>query len=218
MATNAAYCKTYRKRIYNFDGHVQQTATPIPPAQHDSYVDVDADADAEIMDNEVNDFFDEMNDINGNQIEEDFFINNDGSISSENGNSDSDSDLYCSTDNDYDDANIRFHPNGSITLHQAYTAIKTFIIKCNLTYTHILHLISLLYFLLPFGHQLTKLGVLRWYNKREEFTYTTLCIKCNHQVNIQLIIFLYKRLSYANTVNEYTGFSYKICFYLGKSC
>jgi hypothetical protein len=76
MATNAAYCKTYRKRIYNFESRVQQTPTPIPPPQHDSNVN----ADAKMMNNEVNDFFDEMNDINGNQIEQNFFINNGDTI------------------------------------------------------------------------------------------------------------------------------------------
>ena len=69
MATNAAYCKTYRKRIYNFEDRVQQTATPTPPLQHDSNVN----ADAEMMNNEVYDFFDKMNDVNGSQIEQSFF-------------------------------------------------------------------------------------------------------------------------------------------------
>lgn len=212
MATNASYCKAYRKRIYNFDGLVQQTVTPIPFPQHDSNVN----ADDQMVDNEVNDFFDKMNDLNGNQIEQNFSIYNDDSISDDDENSDSD--LCYSCDDVYDDANIRLYPNGSITLHQTYTAIKAFIIKCNLTYTHILHLISLLFFLLPSGHQLTKLGVLRWYNKREEFIYTTLCIKCNHRVNIPLMVFLYKKLSYCNAVNEYTGFFFKIYFCLGKFC
>ena len=43
MATNAAYCKTYRKRTYNFEDRVQQTATPTPPLQHDSNVNADAE-------------------------------------------------------------------------------------------------------------------------------------------------------------------------------
>lgn len=185
MATNADYCKTYRKRIYNFEGRVQQTEVPIP-SQHEP----DVIADVEMMNNEVNDFFAAMNGIDDNQIRQNLLINNDGNAGGDgNGSSNSDSDLSCSIDNDYDDVNIRFYPNGSITLHQVYTAIKAFIIKCNLSRTHILQLISLLLFLLPLGHRLTKLGVLRWYNKREEFTYSTLCIKCNYQVNIHLMIF-----------------------------
>ena len=44
-------------------------------------------ADAEIMNNEVNDFFDKMNDINSSQIEQSFSINNDDSISGQDENS-----------------------------------------------------------------------------------------------------------------------------------
>ena len=91
MATNTTYCKTYRKRIYNFEDHVQQTATPTL-LQHDSNVN----ADAEMMNIEVNDFFDKMNDINGSQIEQFFFINNDDIMSGQSENSNSDSDLYYS--------------------------------------------------------------------------------------------------------------------------
>ena len=70
MATNAAYRKTYRKRIYNFEDRVQHTATPTPPLLHDSNVN----ADAEMMNNEVDDFFDKINDINGSQIEQSFLL------------------------------------------------------------------------------------------------------------------------------------------------
>ncbi|CAF2898244.1 unnamed protein product [Rotaria sp. Silwood2] len=143
MTTNAAYCKTYRKRIFNFEGRVQQTATPIPPPQHNFNVNADAD----MMNNEVNDFFEKMNDINGNQTEQNLFINSDDSIDSGDGSSDPDSDSRCSCDDDYEDSNTCFYSNGSITLRQTYTAIKAFIIKCSLSYTHILHLISLLFYL-----------------------------------------------------------------------
>ena len=83
MTTNAAYCKAYRKRIYNFEDRVQKTATSTPPLQHDSNVN----ADAEMMNNEVNDFFDKMNDINSSKIEQSFCINNDDSISGQDENS-----------------------------------------------------------------------------------------------------------------------------------
>ena len=78
MVTNAAYCKTYRKRIYNFEDRVQQTATSTPPLQHGFNVN----ADAEMMNNEVNDFFD-----NSNQIQQSFSINNDNSITGQDENS-----------------------------------------------------------------------------------------------------------------------------------
>ena len=77
MTTNAAYCKTYRKRIYNFEDRIQQTTTSTPSLQHDCNMN----AAAEMMSNEVNDFFDKMNDINSSQIEQSFSINNDDSIS-----------------------------------------------------------------------------------------------------------------------------------------
>ena len=83
MATNAAYCKTYRKRIHNFEDHVQQTATPTPHLQHDSNVN----ADAEMMNNEVYDFFDKMNYVNGSRIEQSFFIKKDDSIGGQDENS-----------------------------------------------------------------------------------------------------------------------------------
>ena len=44
-------------------------------------------ADAEMMNNEVNDFFDKMNDINNSQIEQSFCVNNDDSISGQDENS-----------------------------------------------------------------------------------------------------------------------------------
>ena len=44
-------------------------------------------ADAEMMNNEVNDFFDKMNDINRSQIERSFCINNDDSIRDQDENS-----------------------------------------------------------------------------------------------------------------------------------
>ena len=44
-------------------------------------------ADVEMMNNEVNDFFDKMNDINSSEIEQSFYINNDDSISDQDENS-----------------------------------------------------------------------------------------------------------------------------------
>ena len=64
MATNAAYCKRYRKRTYNFEGRVQRTAAPpSPPSSRPPQHESNVNADAEMINNEVNDFFHKMNDI-----------------------------------------------------------------------------------------------------------------------------------------------------------
>ena len=64
MATNADYCKRYRKCMFNCDGRVQQTPAFIPLLQPDTK----SLNDKEIVNNEFDDFFDQMNERYSNRM------------------------------------------------------------------------------------------------------------------------------------------------------
>ncbi|CAF4586694.1 unnamed protein product, partial [Didymodactylos carnosus] len=86
-------------------------------------------------------------------------------------------------DNDIETGNETLYQGGTLTLDGAYKAIKNFIIKSNLAVTHVLCLISLLLYLLPSGHNLTRLGIVHSLKKREFFLYETKCVRCYQQVD-----------------------------------
>ncbi|CAF4100782.1 unnamed protein product, partial [Rotaria sp. Silwood2] len=181
---NAERCRAYRQRISNVSDRLQNTDTTLSQQGNDISVPQKENImlmnEDKMIQNDINNYFYQMHDLNDDEIEVNSFIYKNNSDDYSDNETNSDSELDYSTDtNDFD--NTLLYPNGSISLHQAYAAIKNFIVKCNLTYTHILYLITLILFLLPFGHRLTKLGILNWYNKCEQFTYKTLCIKCCHQ-------------------------------------
>ncbi|CAF4764192.1 unnamed protein product, partial [Rotaria sp. Silwood2] len=136
--------------------------------------------DEQIDDDPMNIYFDEMYEVNNNENEYEDLNNSNSSVEPD---SDPDIDFTTDIEDEDDNTNIRLYPNSCITLRQAYTAIKAFIIKCNLAFTQTLYLISLLLFLLPYGHRLTRSGIVRSYKKREQFSYITYCIKCNEEVN-----------------------------------
>ncbi|CAF3566635.1 unnamed protein product [Rotaria socialis] len=177
MTTNAEYCKNYRQRKYNISNRLQQMQ-PTPP--QDLYLCSDHVDNIDPQEDEVNNYFNQLNTANDDEYRSHGSSYEDSSIIDSEYETESDSDLDCFTDDD-DDGTLLYQ-DGSISLYQAYKAIKKFIIKCNLSYTNILNLILLILFLLPVGHGLSKLGILRCYKKKENFFYNTLCINCNHEV------------------------------------
>ncbi|CAF1503069.1 unnamed protein product, partial [Didymodactylos carnosus] len=71
---------------------------------------------------------------------------------------------------------------GSIKLCNAYDAIRNFVVKCNLAFIHVIHLITLILFLLPNGLNITRRGIIKSLKPYETFLYETLCILCNKVV------------------------------------
>ncbi|CAF1497992.1 unnamed protein product [Didymodactylos carnosus] len=72
---------------------------------------------------------------------------------------------------------------GTLTLCEGYKAIRTFVIKCNLAFTQVLLLISLLFYLLPNGHKLRRLCIVNSLRKREDFIYETVCVFCHESID-----------------------------------
>ncbi|CAF1421564.1 unnamed protein product [Rotaria sp. Silwood1] len=171
--------------------------------------------DEHIDNDAINEYFDEIYEVNNNENE---YEELNSSNSSNEHDSDSDRGIDFRTDTEDEDDNnnnIPLYPNSFKTLRQAYTAIKAFIIKCNLTFTHILYLISLLLFLLPSGHRLTRSGIVNaadgkclstcilYGSKRTADSLTELCIanvfdrtKCVVKRNLSLILEYQKRANH----------------------
>ncbi|CAF2260662.1 unnamed protein product [Rotaria magnacalcarata] len=177
MTTNAEYCKNFRQRKYNISNRLQQVQ-PTPP--QDLYLCSDHVDNIDLQEDEVNNYFNQLSTTNDDEYRSHGSSYDDSSIIDSEYETESDSDLDCFTDDD-DDGTLLYQ-DGSISLYQAYKAIKKFIIKCNLSYTNILNLILFILFLLPVGHGLSKFGILRCYKKKEIFFYNTLCINCNHEI------------------------------------
>ncbi|CAF3692550.1 unnamed protein product [Rotaria sp. Silwood1] len=169
--------------------------------------------DEHIDNDAINEYFDEIYEVNNNENE---YEELNSSNSSNEHDSDRGIDFRTDTqDDDDNNNNIPLYPNSFITLRQVYTAIKAFIIKCNLTFTHILYLISLLLFLLPSGHRLTRSGIVNaadgkclstcilYESERTADSLTELCIanvfdrtKCVVKRNLSLILEYQKRANH----------------------
>ncbi|CAF1478738.1 unnamed protein product [Rotaria sp. Silwood1] len=134
ISVNAERCRAYRQRISNVSDRLQNTDTTLSQQGNDISVHQKENImlmnEDEMVQNDINNYFYQMHDLNDDEIELNSFIYNNNSDDYNDNETNSDSELDYSTDtNDYD--NTLLYPNGSISLCQAYAAIKSFIVNPN---------------------------------------------------------------------------------------